>query len=91
MPDWACYTGLAAIRRLLEDVENGALVEPSRGGGEERSHRSRSPALFPDDLAKVVWCHSELQHDGTVFFDDVHLDGVRIVDQRARDVRDQVL
>ena len=78
-------------RRLLEDVENSALVEPSRGGGEEGSHRSCSSALFPDDLAEVIWCHGQLQYDGTVFFDDVHLDGIRIVDQRARDVCDQIL
>ncbi len=78
-------------RSLLEDVENGALVESGRGGRKKGSHRPRSATLFSDDLAEIVWCHRELQHHGPVLFDDVNLDGVGVIDQGARDVRDQVL
>lgn len=82
---------MPSVRLLLEDVEDRALAHPRRRGREKRPHGAGGAAFFADDLAQIVGSHRQLQHDGAVLLDDVHLDGVGIVHQRARDVRDQVL
>jgi 16S rRNA processing protein RimM len=65
--------------RLLEDVEDGSLVEPSRRRRQQCAHGAGCAAFLADDLTQVVGRHGQLQHDGAVLFDDVHLDCIGVV------------
>ena len=62
-----------------------------RGHLEQRPQRLRDAAVAPDDLAHVVLGDMQLDDGSLLVLDLGDLDGLRVVDERLRDVLDEIL
>lgn len=78
------------FRRSIEDIEDGALAVPRTHRCEESAERACGAAVSANHFAEIALLYAELVHRGAIGFDDMHLDGVRLVDQRTRHVFNQL-
>src|SRR5437764_1341628 len=76
---------------IFDDLEERPLVLLAGGGGEDGAQGARGAPLLADDLAEVVGRDAQLEDRRLVAGDLAHLDGVRVVDERPGDERDQIL
>src|SRR5215208_5097285 len=78
--------GPALSELALDDVEVDADAFFCRGGFDERAEPTDDASLAADDLADVLFVDLELVDRGIAILDLVDLDGVRLIDEGARDV-----
>lgn len=78
------------MRSLIGDLENQAAPLPRAAGAHERAQRPRDPTLTPDHLADVLLGHVKAEDDGVVALLLLDPDCVRIVDEPAREVDEEL-
>src|SRR5438874_2498061 len=81
----------SAMSARLDDLEHGALPLARGRDLQESPYRVGDSALLADDLAHVVLRDLQLEDDRGLTLDLVHLDLLGVVDERARDVLDELL
>ncbi len=74
----------------VSDLENDPAPLPGAAGPNDRTQRACESSLAADHFADVVFCDVEAQDDGVLSLFLLDPDGVWIVDQLARQVRDQI-
>ena len=75
---------------LFDDLEQRPAAAAGRRGPHHRAQRAGDAALTADHLAHVVLGDVELQDRVAVAFDLLHAHGVRLVDQAASQVLDEL-
>ena len=78
------------VQALLHDLEQRPAPVPHRARADDRAQRTRDPTLAADHLADVVLGDVEDEHEGVVALLRLDPHGGRVVDELAREVRQQL-
>src|SRR4051812_38744154 len=85
-----CTSYSAATRKLLRDLDEDPPALPYRARAHDRAQRARDPALAADHLADIVGRDVQHEHECVLALLRLHAHRVGLVDQLAREVREQL-
>lgn len=75
----------------LDDIQRETVLEFHAGGTEDGSQRARGASLLADDLADIVAGDMQTENDSVLLAENLHSNGVRIVNQSTGDLSHQSL